>query len=139
MDRLMDRPIENFRPQGPARIIWRYGIVFSAMFLVYAFANIGLAILDSDYSGIGAPLIYGAYAVVHLVVNNAFKATHRWGSQGLIVIYALWMAIAVIKFFTIDGPLTLLTALLIAVGSGLMVALLIRVRGVGAIETGRRT
>ena len=131
--------MDNHPTHGAARIIWRYGIVFSAMFLVYAFANIGLAILDSDYSGIGAPLIFGAYAVAHLVVNNAFKASHRWGSQGLIVIYAIWMAIAVIKIFASEGPLPLLTALLVATGSGVMVALLIRVRGVDSIEIGRRT
>ena len=74
--------MESFRPQGPARIIWRYGIVFSAMFLVYAFANIGLAILDSDYSGIGAPLIYGAYAVVHLVVNKRLQGDASLGLAG---------------------------------------------------------
>lgn len=132
--------MENFSPaiQGLARAVWRYGIIFSAMFLVYAFANIGLAILDSDYSGIGPPLIYGAYAVVHLVVNNAFKSAYRWGSQGLIVIYAIWMAIAVIKFFGAGGSMELLTALLVAIGSGSMVALLIKIRGVNSIEISRR-
>ncbi len=132
--------MENLRhtTQGLPRIVWRYGLVYSAMFLVYAFANIGLAILDSDYSSIGAPLIYGAYAVVHLVINNAFKAEHSWGSQGLIVIYAIWMAIAVIKFFGVEGPLPLLTALLVAIGSGSMVALLIKIRGASSIEMSRR-
>lgn len=124
--------------QGLVRIVWRYGVVYSAMFLVYAFANIGLAILDSDYSSIGAPLIYGAYAVLHLVVNNAFKSAHGWGAQGLLVIYAIWMAIAVIKFFGVDGPLGLMTALLVAVGSGSMVALLIKIRGASSLEVGRR-
>lgn len=111
---------------GIARAIWVYGIVFAAMFLLYSFTNLGIAVLDADYSNIGGPLIFGAYGVAHLVINNAFKTAREWGRLGLIGLYGLWTLLCLISLITTSDPLTLATAAVIGPLSLALTALLLR-------------
>ena len=117
--------------QGPSKAIWIYGIVFSAMFILYSFTNLGLAFLGADYSQIGGPMIFGAYGIVHLVTNNAFKTRREWGRLGLILIYGLWTVYSVYKIIVGTDPMSLATVAVFGPLSLAAVGMLTRHEGSG--------
>lgn len=109
--------------------VWVYGIIFSAMFLLYAFANLGLAILDANYQNIAAPLIYGAYGVIHLLINHAYKTDSPWGLMGLLALYGIWTLWSLVSVFIGDSDsLSLATSMVVAGASAVIVTILWRTR-----------
>ncbi len=117
---------------GARRVIWIGGLIVSFMFILIMFVFLVLAILDSDYQQIGSYIIFAAYGILHLVINGAFKTNRKWGKPGLLTLYSLWAALALYSaLFGVaskEDGMALLTAVVVALGSALMITLLLQTK-----------
>jgi peptidoglycan/LPS O-acetylase OafA/YrhL len=110
---------------GMRRLIWIGGLLVSLMFILIMFVLIVLSILDSNYEHIVAYVIFAGYGILHLVTNVAFKHNRKWGRPGLLTLYSLWIVYSVYKALSgSTDELALLTAVIVALGSAVMIALL---------------
>ena len=121
---------------GIRRFIWTGGLLISMMFILMMFVRIVLSILDSSYDDFAVYIAYAAYGLLHLVVNSAFKTNRTWGSNGLMEIYSLWGGYALFKAITNSGSgISLITAVVVALGSALMLTFLIQSKSKSSSET----
>ncbi len=112
---------------GTKRLIWIGGLLVSLMFILIMFVLIVLSVLDSNYEHIVAYGFFASYGILHLVTNVAFKTNRPWGRTGLLTLYSLWIVYSVYK--AISGPaeeMALPTAIIVALGSATMIALLVQ-------------
>ncbi len=114
---------------GAKKIIWIGGVVVASTFILIMFVLLVLSLLDSDYKHIGSYLIFASYGILHLMVNGAFKANRKWGKPGLLTLYSLWTLAALYSALFGEGSgtdeLALLTAVIVAIGSILLITLLL--------------
>ena len=100
---------------------------FSMMYVLIMFVSIILAILDSNYQHLGVYFIYVAYGIIHLITNMAFKTGRKWGKTGLLTLYSLWILYSVFKALVGHiNEMSLVTAIVVSLGSAVMVALLVQ-------------
>jgi len=100
---------------------------FSMMFVLIMFVFIILAILDSNYQHLGVYFIFAAYGIIHLITNMAFKTGRKWGKTGLLTLYSLWILYSVFKALVGHiNEMSLVTAIVVSLGSAVMVALLVQ-------------
>lgn len=124
----MDMTETSYHRNLTARIVWISGVVFAGMFLLLSFTRIGLAALDRDFSDFSTSLFFGAYGIIHLVINNAFKTGRQWGKRGLLIVNALWVIGAIFTGFTSTDELSYLNAALVGALSCAIIYLVIQER-----------
>jgi len=75
-----------------------YGIVFSAMFLLYGGVKVILSVLDHTYQNMGQPIVFALIGMVLFSFVLAYWELKAWGWYGLVGINGLVIVLALFNF-----------------------------------------
>ena len=87
--------METEKAPVPIRTIGWFGIILACTYLVFGIVNIVLSILDRSYANFGDNLVIIIYGIPILAASIAFKNGKRQGWYGLMIIFALFVIMAI--------------------------------------------
>ncbi len=98
------------------KILYWFGLIFGAMFMLYGIVSIVLSFMDRTYQGIGGNFIIVVYGAPFIIASVGLKNLQKWGWIFYTALMALVLIMALFGQMDLYGILIIILMVLALAG-----------------------